>query len=154
MKKNLLLLFILFISIPVLFAQKLDLGGVDTPDVSTPDVEVPEVEVPEVEVPEIEMPDTENYPVGKWLDANYNAIWSFSSGNIILYTTEGELVFDFKDKMKGFDLSGNTKGVTISFSCEETDRAYEFVKGVVNKDMTLIIDKGNGVHYETVMKMQ
>ncbi len=149
MRKTLMIAVSVLLFSTVSYAQNLDLGGVDASD-----VKVPEVETPEVEVPEMEMPDTGNFPVGEWLDSNYNAVWTFTSGNIQLYTSEGSLVFDFEGKMEGFDLSGGMGGVTVSFSCGETARSYQFVKGVSNRDMTLIIDKDNGVHYETVMKMQ
>ncbi len=153
LKKIFLIFPILLLSLSFVSAQNLNLGGTDLPDVEVPETEVPEVDVPEMEVPEMEMPDTGNFPVGKWLDANYDAIWSFSSGNIQLFK-EGELIFDFKDKMEGFDIAGSANGVTLKFRTAETARSYEFVKGVTNRDMTLIIDKDNGVHYETLMKMQ
>lgn len=94
-----------------------------------------------------------DFPEGKWLDAKYSAVWTFSTDNIKLYMTDGSLVFDFKDKIEDFKVSPSLSGVDLTFSCKETGRDYKFTKGVTNLDLTLVIDRDNGVHYETEMKM-
>ncbi|MDC7220401.1 MAG: hypothetical protein PQJ59_10695 [Spirochaetales bacterium] len=93
--------------------------------------------------------DLGDFPVGKWLDAEYDAVWTFSAETIQLYMTDGSLVFDFKDKVEDFDVKGSMKGVELSFSCDETGRDYTFIKGVTNMDLEMIIDRDNGQHYET-----
>ena len=98
--------------------------------------------------------DLGDFPVGKWLDAEYDAVWTFSSNNIELYLTDGTKVYDFQNKIQDFDVKGSLKGVELSFSCADTARKYKFVKGVSNLDLDLIIDKDSGLHYETEMKMQ
>lgn len=98
--------------------------------------------------------DLGDFPVGKWLDADYDALWTFSSDSIELYLTNGSLVYDFKNKIQDFDINGSLKGVELTFSCEETGRSYRFVKGVSSLDLQLVIDKTSGIHYETTMKMQ
>ena len=98
--------------------------------------------------------DLGDFPIGKWLDAQYDALWTFSSDNIELYRTDGTLVFDFRDKVEDFKVSGGLSGLELTFSCPETRRTYKFVKGISNLNLQMIIDKDNGVHYETEMKMQ
>ena len=98
--------------------------------------------------------DLGDFPKGKWLDAAYDAVWTFSSDNIELYLTDGNLVYDFRGKIQDFDVSGGLKGVELSFSCDETGRSYKFVKGITNLNLQLIIEKTNGIHYETEMEMQ
>ena len=98
--------------------------------------------------------DLGNFPVGKWVDEQYNAVWTFSTGNIQLYMTDGSLVFDFDGKVEDFNVGGSLSGVEITFSCDETGRKYKFVKGVSNLDLEMIIDRDNGIHYETKLSFQ
>ena len=39
-----------------------------------------------------------NFPVGQWLDPNYNAVWDFSSGNIRILSPSGRVLYDFSPK--------------------------------------------------------
>jgi len=94
------------------------------------------------------------FPVGEWLDDNYDALWTFSSDNIQLFRTDGTLVYDFRGEVENFNVSAGLSGLELSFSCTGTDRSYKFVKGVSNTDLKLVIDTGTGLHYETDMKMQ
>ncbi len=98
--------------------------------------------------------DLGNFPLGKWLDSRYNAVWTFSTGNIQLHMTDGTLVFDFAGKVEDFNVKGSLSGVEMTFSCRETGRKYKFVKGVSNLDLQMIIDKDSGVHYDTTLKIQ
>jgi len=98
--------------------------------------------------------DLGNFPVGKWVDSRYEAVWTFSTGNIQLFTTGGDLVFDFDGKVDNFKVNGSLSGVEITFSCKETGRTYKFVKGVSNLDLQMVIDKDSGVHYDTPLKIQ
>ncbi len=98
--------------------------------------------------------DLGNFPVGKWIDEQYNAVWTFSTGNIQLYMTDGSLVFDFDGKVEDFNVGGSLSGVELTFSCDETGRKYKFVKGVSNLDLEMIIDRDNGIHYETKLSFQ
>ena len=98
--------------------------------------------------------DLGNFPVGKWVDSRYEAVWTFSTGNIQLFTTGGDLVFDFDGKVDNFKVNGSLSGVEITFSCKETGRKYKFVKGVSNLDLQMVIDKDSGVHYDTPLKIQ
>lgn len=98
--------------------------------------------------------DLGKFPLGEWLDPEWDALWKFSTDNIELYTVDGELVFDFRDKIKDFDLKVTTEGVEMSFSCDESERAYKFISALMNTDIKMVIDKANGIHYEVLMKRQ
>ena len=67
---------------------------------------------------------------GSWKDANWDANWTFAAdGKIILTDGNGEEVFTFTDSnVKDFKLNAETSGVSISFYCPETQRAYKFTK--------------------------
>ena len=94
------------------------------------------------------------FPVGEWMDANYDALWTFSSGNIQLFLTDGTLVYDFEGEVENFNLNVTLSGLELSYSCKGTARSYKFIKGVSNTDLQLVIDTDSGIHYETDMKMQ
>ncbi|RKX73695.1 MAG: hypothetical protein DRP60_11465 [Spirochaetes bacterium] len=94
------------------------------------------------------------FPVGEWMDANYDALWTFSSNNIQLFRTNGTLVYDFKGEVENFELNVTISGLELSYSCKGTARSYKFVKGVSNTDLQLVIDTDSGIHYETDMKFQ
>jgi hypothetical protein len=38
------------------------------------------------------------FPLGQWLDANYDAVWDFTSNNIRILSTNGAVLYDFSDK--------------------------------------------------------
>jgi len=81
-----------------------------------------------------------NFPVGQWLDANYNAIWDFSSNNIRILGINGAVLYDFSNKtiqdFKVF-LDGTQPG--ISFTCPEAGRSYRFVKPLTNTNLIMEI---------------
>ena len=93
-----------------------------------------------------------DFPVGKWLDATYDAVWSFSSDNIQLYRTDGRLVYDFRGEVEDFNVGAGMAGVELTFKCAGTDRSYKFAKGLTNLDLALVVDKADGEHHETDMK--
>jgi len=81
------------------------------------------------------------FPLGKWLDDRWNGLWVFTSDDISLYKN-GELVYDFKGKVKDFSVKAGTGGLTVSFSCDETKRSYQFTKDIsLNKDITMTINR-------------
>lgn len=95
--------------------------------------------------------DTSQIPTGKWLDDKWEAEWHIEEGGIFrLYDRNGTLLFDFKGKMENMKVNGSlSKGVTISFSCTETQRDYSFRKGLsINTDLEMTIDNhATGEHY-------
>ncbi len=98
--------------------------------------------------------DLGTFPAGEWLDDNYDALWTFTTDNIQLYRTDGTLVYDFRGEIENFDLKVTGSGLELSFSCTGTARSYQFIKGVTDTDLKLVIDTDSGIHYETDMLMQ
>ena len=81
---------------------------------------------------------------GTWQDSKWNADWTFSAdGKIVLSdSNSGETIFTFDDStVQDFKVNAGTSGVTLSFSCKETERAYKFTKPVaLNADLDMHID--------------
>ena len=70
---------------------------------------------------------------GTWQDKTWDADWTFTAdGHIVLsLISTGEKIYDFNDStISNFKLDAGTKGVTSSFYCKDTERAYKFTKGV------------------------
>ena len=78
------------------------------------------------------------FPIGQWIDPNYNAVWDFSSSNIRILDTNGKVLWDFSTKtvnnFKVF-LDGIQPG--ISFTCPEAGRSYRFVIPATNTNALL-----------------
>jgi len=98
------------------------------------------------------------FPVGKWLDSNYNAIWEFSSNNVkIVDSKTGEVYFEFAGQIQDFKV-GASGGLppqpVVSFSCSATGRAYSFKTTLPSTDLILEIDRPNLPKYSVTMKKQ
>ena len=95
------------------------------------------------------------FPVGKWLDPNYDAVWDFTSNNIRILGVSGNVLYDFSEKtiqdFKVF-LEGTQPG--ISFTCPESGRSYRFLKPLVNTDVVMEIDRSGLPKYSVNMKKQ
>jgi hypothetical protein len=95
------------------------------------------------------------FPLGKWLDANYDAVWEFSTGNIKILDLSGNVLYNFSEKtVNGFRvfLEGTQPGVT--FSCPEAGRSYRFLKPLTNTDVVLEIDRDGKPKYTVTLKKQ
>jgi len=94
-----------------------------------------------------------NFPVGQWLDHNYDAVWDFTSNNIRILNTDGKVLYDFSNKtildFKVF-LEGAQPG--ISFTCPEAGRSYKFLKPLTNTDLFMEIERSNHKNYSVNMK--
>jgi hypothetical protein len=93
------------------------------------------------------------FPIGQWLDPNYNAVWDFSSNNIRILSTGGEVIWDFSKKtVQNFRvfLDGVTPGIT--FSCPEAGKTYRFLKPLTNTEVTLEIERSGKPKYTVSMK--
>ncbi|MDR0448807.1 MAG: hypothetical protein LBH07_09085 [Treponema sp.] len=96
-----------------------------------------------------------NFPVGKWLDPNYNVIWEFSSNNIRILSTSGAVLYDFSDKsIQDFGVFMDGMQPGISFTCPEAGRSYRFIKPLANSDLIMEIDRSGLPKYTVSMKMQ
>jgi len=94
-----------------------------------------------------------NFPVGQWLDANYNAVWDFSSNNIRILSPNGIVLYDFSDKtIRDFKviLEGTQPG--ISFTCVESGRSYKFLKPLIGTDLSMYIIRTGLPEYSVTMK--
>jgi len=94
-----------------------------------------------------------NFPVGQWLDTNYNAVWDFTSDNIRILSTNGKVLYDFSNKtILNFKpiLEGVQPG--ISFTCLESGRSYRFLKPLTSTDMVMEIERSNRPRYSVSMK--
>ena len=95
------------------------------------------------------------FPVGQWLDANYDAVWDFSSTNIRILSTSGAVLYDFSTKtIQNFRvfLDGTQPG--ISFTCPEAGRSYRFIKPLTNTDVILEIERTDEPTYTVTMRRQ
>ena len=93
------------------------------------------------------------FPIGQWLDANYDAVWDFSSNNIRILSTDGRVLYDFAGKtIQNFRvfLDGTQPG--ISFTCPEAGRSYRFIKPLVNTDVIMEIERSGLPTYTVTMR--
>jgi hypothetical protein len=96
-----------------------------------------------------------NFPVGQWLDANYDAVWDFSSTNIRILSTGGAVLYDFSTKtVQDFRVFMDGTQPGISFTCPEAERSYRFVKPLTNTDVILQIERNDLPSYSVTMKKQ
>jgi hypothetical protein len=96
-----------------------------------------------------------NFPLGQWLDANYNAVWDFTSNNIRILSTDGRVLYDFSTKtIQDFKviLEGGQPG--FSFTCPESGRSYKFLKPLLSSDVTMQIRRYGRSDYSVTMKKQ
>ncbi len=100
--------------------------------------------------------DLGNFPLGKWLDARWNAVWEFRSGNIRIFdSTNNELVYDFEGKtIENFSVKPSLKGIVLSFYCKETGKNYKFTKPATNLNLILEIDTDTGNYYKVELPFQ
>ena len=97
------------------------------------------------------------FPVGKWLDANWDGLWVLNADRSIkLYDSRnGDLIYDFEGKTKNFKFEPAGKGIKISFRCDETQRFYIFEKALEGTDMELDIDRDwTDEGYHVLMPLQ
>ena len=92
------------------------------------------------------------FPSGRWLDKNYDAIWEFSSHNIRILGLDGRVHWDFSTKtvenLRQF-LDGDNP--TITFSCPEAERSYRLSVVRPENHMSMEFDKKNFGEYRIMM---
>lgn len=81
---------------------------------------------------------------GTWQDSNWNANWTFGAdGKITLSdSVSGNTIYTFDDSnVQDFKIDAGTSGLSVSFSCKDTERAYKFTKPLtLNSDLDMHID--------------
>jgi hypothetical protein len=97
-----------------------------------------------------------NFPAGKWLDSNYDAIWELSSNNLrILDSNSGNVYWDFSDlTIQNFKVGVDGLNPVISFSCPEAGRSYSFKATPADGSLTLTIERSDQPKYTVTMKKQ
>lgn len=96
-----------------------------------------------------------DFPIGKWLDANWDAVWEFDSNNIRILSTDGSVHYNFDGKtIEDWKVRPRTKGLVLSFYCKETGKKYEFTKPLTNLNLLMVIDTDTGNHYEVELPLQ
>lgn len=117
-----------------------------------------ETVVVEEEVVIVETPAAlEVFPVGKWLDANWDALWViYEDQSVKLFDSKsGDLIYDFKDGAKDIKLEKEGLGLKLSFRCDDTQRFYAFTKELEGTDLKLDIDRDwTDEPYVIVMPLQ
>lgn len=96
---------------------------------------------------------------GTWQDSNWNANWTFGAdGKIILSdSVSGNTIYTFDDSnVQNFKIDAGTSGVSVSFSCKDTERAYKFTKPLsLNSDLDMHIDpEWTSTDYDVKIKFQ
>lgn len=96
---------------------------------------------------------------GTWQDSKWNANWTFGAdGKIVLSdSNSGETIYTFDDSnVQDFKIDAGTSGVSVSFSCKETERAYKFTKPLsLNADLDMHIDPNwTATDYDVKIKFQ
>lgn len=99
----------------------------------------------------------EVFPAGKWLDANWDALWViYDDQSVKLFdSVSGDLIYDFKDGAKDIKIEKEGLGLKLSFRCDDTQRFYAFTKDVEGTDLELDIDRDwTDEPYVIVMPLQ
>ena len=97
------------------------------------------------------------FPAGKWLDANWDALWVFfADGSVKLYDSkDGDLIYDFNGKTKDLKLEPAGTGLKLSFRCDDTKRFYTFEKALEGTDLEMdIIRDWTDEGYHILMPLQ
>jgi hypothetical protein len=96
-----------------------------------------------------------SFPVGKWLDPNYDAVWDFASDNIRILSPSGKVLYDFSGKtIQDFKVFMEGTQPGISFSCVESGKSYRFLKPLTNTDVVMEIERKSLAKYSVTMKKQ
>lgn len=93
-----------------------------------------------------------NFPLGTWIDANYDAVWEFSTGNIRILAPDGSVHFDFgAEGIQDFRVGAGADGPFISFSCAAAGKSYKLTKPPLKAEMTLEIERAGLPKYAVTM---
>lgn len=83
----------------------------------------------------------EDFNLGKWYDAKWDAYWELQSDNISLYKGDAKIV-SFAGKIKNWNMSVSTRGLEITFDCDATSRSYKLTKPLAtSSDLELEVER-------------
>jgi len=96
-----------------------------------------------------------SFPIGQWLDHNYDAVWDFASNNIRILSPDGRVLYDFSTRtVQDFHVVLDGLRPGISFACPEAGRSYRFVTTIPDSDLVLEIERSGLPKYTVTMKKQ
>lgn len=85
--------------------------------------------------------DLSKLPKGKWLDANWDAVWEIGANSIRILDLNGKEVFNFNNLISDFEYGASLTEARFSFRCDEAGRNYVFRKGLTDLDLVLEIQR-------------
>jgi len=96
---------------------------------------------------------------GKWLDANYDAVWEISASltgvNVRLFdSTNGSLIYDFAGMIQNRSFANEGINPVLSFDCADTERSYKFVSNLPGTNLTMEIRRVDQPLYTVDMRKQ
>ena len=95
------------------------------------------------------------FPVGKWLDSNYDAVWDFASDNIRILGTDGKVLYDFSAKgISNFKISVDGIQPVITFTCAAAGRSYRLKASLPSTNVILEIERKDLPKYTVTMQKQ
>ena len=93
-----------------------------------------------------------DFPLGSWVDANYDAVWTFTTGNIQILAMDGTTVFDFDQAgVQDFKVGVGGDGPFVSFACAAAGKSYKLSKPVLKSGMILEIERSGQPSYRVEM---
>ena len=96
--------------------------------------------------------DLGSFPLGSWYDANWSAIWEFTSGNIRILLADGTVKADFDQlTVQNWKIGAGTDGPYIEFDCSATGKHYKLSKPLTNASVVLEIKRPSEADYRVEM---
>jgi hypothetical protein len=103
-------------------------------------------------VPAASALDLGDFPLGSWFDANWDAVWEFSTGNIRILAPDGTVHWDFdKATVQNWKIGAGTDGPYIDFDCEASGKHYRLSKPLTSLKVVLEIARTGQPDYRVEM---
>jgi hypothetical protein len=94
-----------------------------------------------------------NFPLGSFVDPNYDAVWEFTSGNIRILDMNGTVIFDFgQNTIRDFRVGLEGVNPVVSFSCVESRRGYRFVRPLNRNVVNMTINAPWNPNYQVELR--
>jgi hypothetical protein len=84
--------------------------------------------------------DLGQFPKGRWLNPNWDAVWEFGADGIRILDRDGSVVYDFEGKISGLKVDVGVGEVTLSFACADAERSYVFTKKTTDLGLSMKIN--------------